>query len=90
MKATLKFDLTDSDQVGEFHRAVKAGDAYSALWEIAQEIFRPARKHGYSDTRIVAMMGQCGEHAEGLVAELERRFWEILSERNIDLDRDWT
>lgn len=90
MKAVLKFDLTDSDQVSAFHRAVNASAAYAALWEISQEIFRPARKHGYSDPQINAMLGHCGDHGEGLVSELEKKFYEILTERNIDLSRDWS
>lgn len=50
MKATLTFNLPEEES--EFQTAVKASDMSLALWEIAQEIFRPARKHGYSDQRI--------------------------------------
>lgn len=86
MKAKLEFDLTDSDQVTAFRRAVKAGDAFCALWDIGQEIFRPARKHGYDDRRLLDWDKM---NPVELVSILEARFYEILAERDIDLSRDW-
>lgn len=48
--ATLTYNLPEDES--EFNRAVKGAAAHSALWDVGQEVFRPARKHGYTDTRI--------------------------------------
>lgn len=76
---------TDDDEVVA-RRVLSADRAYRALFEIGQEVFRPARKHGYADDKIRAALAACGDAGEDLVAELERRFYEILSENHIDTD----
>ena len=48
-KAILKFTLPDDD--AEFQLALSAGKMHSALWNVGQEVFRPARKHGYPNER---------------------------------------
>ena len=53
-KATLKFNLPEDD--AEFQLALSAGKMHSALWGMSQEIFRPARKHGYSNTKIQELL----------------------------------
>lgn len=98
MKATLSFNLPEERD--EFETAVNAGKYRSALWEVMQRIFRPARKHGYSNMRIqtlldttdsvkVPSMDGYTEDAVGagteLVAELEKLFYEILQEEGIEL-----
>lgn len=95
-KATLTFTLPEEQN--EFETATKAGDFHSALWEISQEIFRPARKHGYPDQRIEQLVDvlnktevqahDCDMLVGGgteLISLLEKKFYDILSERNIDL-----
>lgn len=49
-RATLSFNLPEEQE--QFNTAVKGSDAHLALWDIAQEIFRPARKHGYNDPKL--------------------------------------
>jgi len=44
-KAILEFTLPEDQH--EFQQTLKAPFMESALWSIAQEVFRPARKHGY-------------------------------------------
>jgi hypothetical protein len=98
MKATLSFTLPEEHD--EFEAAVKASDYKLALWEIAQEIFRPARKHGYQDGRIQQVLDKADEvnvlaDASGteyeigagseLVSMLEQKFYEVLRKRNIEL-----
>ena len=51
-KATLTFNLDDPEDKANFKKAANANEAYLALWSIAQEIFRPARKHGYSGAQL--------------------------------------
>lgn len=56
MKAILEFNLPEEQ--GEFDLATKAGNMHSALWDIAQEVFRPARKHGYSSNIIQELVNR--------------------------------
>jgi hypothetical protein len=98
MKATLTFTLPDDE--AEFQAAVDGHKYKAALWEISQRIFRPARKHGYSDTRIQSLLdttdsvkvpsmdGYTDDGVGGgteLVAALEKLFYEILNEEGIEL-----
>lgn len=78
--ATLRFTLPEEQS--EFDLATRASSMAIAIEAIGNELFRPARKHGYSDPKIVELMEKCGEHAEDLVGELERRYYEILEEYN--------
>lgn len=52
MKAKLLLNLNDPEQRRELNRCLKAQDYLFALTDIADEIFRPARKHGYDDDRL--------------------------------------
>lgn len=84
-KAKLEFDLDDFDDKAEHKRMLNATNAYIALNEVANQIFRPARKHGYSDTEISNLMKE-NPKSEELVGELESKFHSILEACNIDLD----
>ncbi len=81
MKAILEFNLPEERD--EFKQAQKAADFHAALWDIQQKVFRPARKHGYSDTQIQAL---AETEAGGILIEaLERMFWNILEEHGVEL-----
>ncbi len=87
MKAILEFNLPEdrSDHI----RATKATDAFIALWDIAQEIFRPARKHGYSDNRLRELMDyekdpKTAEAVTEAISLLEQKFYEIVNERGVN------
>jgi len=92
MKAVLEFNLDEPEDQQAHKRAVKATDAYLALWATGQEIFRPHRKHGYDDSRINAYLGDGeGKEAEAVfevISLLEERFYEILTKYGINLDED--
>jgi len=98
MKATLSFNLPEERD--EFETAVNAGKYRAALQEIAQSVFRPARKHGYADARIQtlvdkldlvkvpSMYGYTEEMVGGgteLISQLEKLFYEILQEEGVEL-----
>lgn len=98
MKATLSFNLPEEQE--EFQAAIDAGKYRAALWEVSQRVFRPARKHGYADVRVQALLdktdsvkvpsmdGYTEDLVGGgteLVAQLERIFYEILQEEGIEL-----
>jgi hypothetical protein len=81
MEATLKFNLPEEQEL--FDLAIKAGPMQSALWEISQQVFRPARKHGYPDGKINELINKLGPDAEELIGELEQLFYKILEEQNV-------
>jgi hypothetical protein len=81
MKAILEFTLPEERE--EFETAVKAPALQAALWDVAQEVFRPARKHGYVDSRLQKMMEE--KDGEELIGELETLFFEILRRHGVEL-----
>lgn len=98
MKGTLSFSLPEERE--EFETAVNAGSYKAALWEIAQQVFRPARKHGYGDpavqrlldaldeVKVPSMDGYTEDMVGGgteLVSQLEKLFYQILQEEGIEL-----
>lgn len=83
-KVTLEYTLPEDSY--EFEAALAGADAAIALHYIANDIFRPARKHGYSDQRIIDAVGACGkDNANNLIGLLESKFYEILGERGIEI-----
>lgn len=74
MKATLEFNLPEEQE--EFDRTQQAGKMHSALWDIGNDVFRPARKHGYSDS-----------HIQGLIERLDKAV-EMLSYAEEDWPKD--
>jgi hypothetical protein len=74
----LQFNLEDPQTNRAFKRACSATDAYQVLDCIANEIFRPARKHGYDDESL--------NDNEEVIGKLEDMFYELLCEYNINLD----
>ena len=83
-EVTLKFTLPEEQE--EMRLALSAGGMHSALWDIAQEVFRPARKHGYPQREIQEALDLCNGEGEELVHLLEKRFYEILEEHGIKLN----
>lgn len=80
MKAILEFNLPEEKE--EFETAVKAAKIKHALYEVSQEIFRPARKHGYADVR---MAGKLTPEVVEVIGILESMFYEILTETDVDI-----
>jgi len=83
-KVILEFIIGDKYDEQAAKRAQNADAAYGALWTIGQEVFRPARKHGYSDSRIQELLTE-GSAVE-LVSLLEQKFYEILENTGVNLD----
>lgn len=82
-KVSMHFDLPEERE--DFESALYGADYKIALWDIAQEIFRPARKHGYSEANINDALSICNGHGEKLIGALEKKFYEILEQRGIKL-----
>jgi hypothetical protein len=82
-KAILEFNLPEDRE--EFELASNAGSMHSSLWQISQEVFRPARKHGYADPVLAEIVKQHPEYAEELIMALEQKFFQILEENGVEL-----
>jgi hypothetical protein len=71
MKGILEFDLEDSHEKLAHKRALKATEAYIAIFRMSEEIFRHERKHGLYPS---------------YMSELEDRFYEILDDLDVRLE----
>lgn len=83
MKAILEFNLEDQYERNAHMRAVKSTQAYGALWDIANEIFRSARKHGYKNEAISNLVKKLGPDADELIGLLEKEFYGILEDHEV-------
>jgi len=96
MKAILEFNLDEREDSMNHKRAIKATDAFIALQAIADQIFRPARKHGYGDKRLNELIETSREIIGGdgcethlgseIISVLEDRFYKILKDLDVNLD----
>lgn len=81
-------DLADPSEAAAARRAMKADAAFHVLWDTAQEIFRPARKHGYPDTELNKLL-EDNEAVHVAIGMLEEKFYSLMAEQDINLDQDW-
>lgn len=83
----LTYNLSDYQGRLAHKRAVNSTNAYIALYEISQRIFRPARKHGYKDTTTNELLEnlEADEDGNTIVDKLESMFWEILEDSGINM-----
>jgi hypothetical protein len=86
MIGKLEFSLPEEST--EFDMASNAGSYAAAIETMSNEIFRPARKHGYQDPYIQILLDEVNEKTEGkgteLVSLLEGLFHGIKSSYDID------
>lgn len=76
--ATLKFTLPE--ERAEYEITNRAMAMSIAIEQVGNEIFRPARKHGYSEPELAALFEKCGDAGAELIYALEQRYYEILNE----------
>ena len=75
MKAILEFDLNEPDDREAHLRATLSLDMAIAIWDMQQE-FRGRLKHG-----------QLGDEEHRVTEDLRDRFYQILNEKGIDLEK---
>jgi hypothetical protein len=80
-KVTLEFNLPEENE--EFKACCNAASYVSALNNVRQELFRPARKHGYTDRQISDLLEKLGGDGEKLIGFLEDKFSQILMDDQI-------
>ena len=74
MKAKLTFNLPEDQH--DFDLAIQSGKMYSALWDISQELRTLWKYQQYQTAE---------EYA--IVDSIRDKFYEILNEHNINLDK---
>lgn len=82
MKATLHFDLNEDRE--EFRDCMQATKMSAALHDISNNVFRPARKHGYDDAALNALIEK-NEDAVEIIHLLEVKYYEIINSYGLEL-----
>jgi len=74
MKAILKFNLDEPEDITSFARANKAQDYFLALWDIGEQL-RSWEKHGH-----------CFKDADDALSQIREDFYRVINHFNINLD----
>lgn len=93
-KATLEFDLSDPEAARAHAMCVRSADMATAINDIINCVFRPARKHGYhlgnfesieacDSVRAIQKFCEENENAEEIIGHLESLVWDILKQREL-------
>lgn len=82
MIAILKYNLDKPEDKVDHHLAMQASKLARLLDFVEQEIFRPARKHGYTDTKLQALLDTTEQGVE-LIGKLEKLYYEFKRELDI-------
>jgi hypothetical protein len=85
MKHYLSFNDASEDDRAKLKDILRATDMSLALWDISQEVFRPARKHGYPDVALAELIDK-NPSAVDIIGLLEVKFHEILENHNVTID----
>lgn len=80
---SITYTLPEED--AEMKLAINAASYREALYKVSQEIFRPARRHGYNNAKLQALMNDNPASHE-IVGMLEDMFYEIVKEEGIELE----
>ena len=78
MEVIIKADLDDIDEKEEVLQMLNIGKTISAINAIKEQVFRPARKHGYADPRLNKLV-ENDEKVLEVIGLLEDKFHEILN-----------
>ena len=65
MKATIEFNLPEEQEEWEISK--QAFKMHAAFWDIGNDVFRPARKHGYQDQRLHLLIARLDQ----MVADID-------------------
>lgn len=85
MKGILEFNLPEEQE--EFDLANKASSLRSALIDVGNLVFRPARKYGYSDQEIQKLVEELDNLSDGkatqLISLLEAKFYKCVESNDV-------
>lgn len=81
-KITFTFDDENYDDKRESLRVLKANEAFNALFEIQQQVFRPARKHGYPQAQHHPLLDveKWSDETYEVVGKLEELYLEVVGD----------
>jgi DNA-directed RNA polymerase beta' subunit len=84
MKSYFEFDMESPDDIEKFNIMNKSEKMCLFIEDIYQKIFRPAFKHGYSDSKINSLIQEIGEEkALELIDQLRQIYNELLQQYEI-------
>lgn len=86
MKAILEFDLDCHEDRERFEKANKAEKMDIFIEEVWEQLFRPIRKHGYSDTKLVKLLEELGYDEDGSLKAYELMWY--LGEKYYELEKE--
>ena len=91
MRTEITFMSDEPEDIETIAQMLSVHRVYNALSEIRDEVFRPARKHGYPDSDLSALLGEAVPEAEvdarhEIIGLLERKFFEILNRHGVLTD----
>ena len=82
MKVNLEFNLPEEQD--DYQMTIDGPKAFMSLSEIANEIFRPARKYGYGDAQLQQLI-EDNPGAFEIISKLESMFYEIIRSNGVEL-----
>lgn len=80
-KMILEFELPEQQSAAEL--ALRSQCLQAFISSVRDTIFRPARKHGYSDKSIQVLIDQLGPNALILIERLELKWGELVEQYEI-------
>ena len=91
MRTEITFMSDEPEDIETIAQMLSVHRVYNALSDIRDEVFRPARKHGYQDADLSALLGEAVPEAEAdarheIIGLLERKFFEILNRHGVLTD----
>lgn len=81
-KAVLEFNLPEERE--DFEEALAGWSYRLALSEVMEQVFRPARKHGYNNEEVRYLLKKLGPEGNELIGLLEEMAYGIINERNLN------
>ena len=86
MKTYLSFNDQSEDDREKLKDVLQATDMKIALQEIGDEVFRPARKHGYTAHPELNKLLNENDDVGIAIGLLEEMFYQILKDREVSLE----
>lgn len=87
-KVTIEMSMDEMHEERDVEIMIRANDLLMALHEVDQRLFRPAFKHGYPDIEEKLYTDLPKDRNDNDILDLLRKkYWEILEEYGINLDK---
>lgn len=84
MEISITINTDEPSDNKEVIRLLKGNLGFIALHSIMQQVFRPARKHGYPDKKLQTLLDKIGDDGYDLISELEDLAQSIIDDYEIN------